>query len=520
MVSKGVGKWEMRQLLFAGDTLLVAGSEEGPEQLVAEFGKVRDRKNLKVNVGENKVMGYTRGESGNELVVSLPGEKLEVDGFKHLGSHKMANASIVRIAAETWEPFMRIAPGEDGVTHYSGVMWDILVILAAKMNLRFEILQPPDGLWGVEGENGSWNGMLGMLERGEVEMALGPFAVSYPRTKVSDFAVPVFVTPHRLYLPRPKGTSDISDFVRLFSPPVSIHERAILEKENVWWLTLASLVLMTLLVLVITRLEERTGASREEPLKSTSTICATVLSIFLQESTWWVGSGWLGRSSLGMWLLLTLVLMNIYRGLLIAVLTVPRVTIPINSVQQLVLQDDLPWRLEQGGIILHTFKTANVPIYDQLMDGSAGFFPDCYAARREIASGQYAALCDQLSGELMISKSFGAMGQCEFYSPRQIIVTHSFSVPFRKKSPLLASANYWLTQLQEYGFVERLLRDTANNGTACEAPPGQESGSRPPPAPLSLTHLAGPFIVFIGGVILAGFFLFLEVIIHYIFNGK
>ena len=48
--------------------------------------------------------------------------------------------------------------------------------------------------------------------------------------------------------------------------------------------------------------------------------------------------------------------MNTYRGLLIATLTAPVVATPIDSVNDLVLQEDLPWRLEQGGIILHTFK--------------------------------------------------------------------------------------------------------------------------------------------------------------------
>lgn len=30
---------------------------------------------------------------------------------------------------------------------------------------RFEIYRPPDGMWGVELPNGSWNGMLGMIQR-------------------------------------------------------------------------------------------------------------------------------------------------------------------------------------------------------------------------------------------------------------------------------------------------------------------------------------------------------------------
>lgn len=61
---------------------------------------------------------------------------------------------------------------------------------------------------------------------------------------------------------------------------------------------------------------------------------------------------------MGMWFLVTLVLMNTYSGLLVASLSFPKVAIPIASVEELVAQDKLPWRLEQGGIILHTFEVS------------------------------------------------------------------------------------------------------------------------------------------------------------------
>ena len=42
-------------------------------------------------------------------------------------------------------------------------------------------MRPPDGKWGSKNEDGSWNGMVGMLHRGEVDMALGPFGVTEAR---------------------------------------------------------------------------------------------------------------------------------------------------------------------------------------------------------------------------------------------------------------------------------------------------------------------------------------------------
>ena len=56
MLSANGGMFEINQLLFADDTALVADSEEKLYRLVSEFGRVSDRRKLRVNVGKSKVM--------------------------------------------------------------------------------------------------------------------------------------------------------------------------------------------------------------------------------------------------------------------------------------------------------------------------------------------------------------------------------------------------------------------------------------------------------------------------------
>ena len=45
--------------------------------------------------------------------------------------------------------------------------------------------------WGAVTENGSWNGMIGMVERGEVEVAISSFYMTPSRKEVVDFTVPL-----------------------------------------------------------------------------------------------------------------------------------------------------------------------------------------------------------------------------------------------------------------------------------------------------------------------------------------
>ena len=83
----GGRNWVLNQVLFADDTALVADSEEGLQQLVTEFGRVCNRRKLKVNVGKSKVMRCTKTRNGVGLQINLEGEGLEeVESFKYLGS--------------------------------------------------------------------------------------------------------------------------------------------------------------------------------------------------------------------------------------------------------------------------------------------------------------------------------------------------------------------------------------------------------------------------------------------------
>ena len=69
----------------------MADSEEKLCRLVSEFGRVCERKKMRVNVGKSKVMRCPRYGNGDRMHVILNGEPLEeVDCFKYLGSQVAA----------------------------------------------------------------------------------------------------------------------------------------------------------------------------------------------------------------------------------------------------------------------------------------------------------------------------------------------------------------------------------------------------------------------------------------------
>ena len=92
LLSANGGRFEINRLLFSDDTALVADSEERLCRLVSEFGRVCERRKLRVNVGNSKVMRSSRYGNGYRMHVILNGEPLEeVDCFKYLGSQVAAD---------------------------------------------------------------------------------------------------------------------------------------------------------------------------------------------------------------------------------------------------------------------------------------------------------------------------------------------------------------------------------------------------------------------------------------------
>ena len=89
------GRFEINQLVFADDTALVADSEEKLCRLVSEFGRVFEKRKLRVNVVKSKVMRCSRYGNGGRRSNACEPLK-EVDCFKYLGSQLAADGGCER----------------------------------------------------------------------------------------------------------------------------------------------------------------------------------------------------------------------------------------------------------------------------------------------------------------------------------------------------------------------------------------------------------------------------------------
>ena len=127
-------EWELNQLLFADDTVLAADSERKLCQLVTEFGRMCERRKLRVNVAKSKVMRCTRNEDGARLNVMLNGEAFqEVDQFKYLGSVIAANGGVEADVCHRVNEGCKVLGALKGVMKNRGLGMNVKEVLYEKV---------------------------------------------------------------------------------------------------------------------------------------------------------------------------------------------------------------------------------------------------------------------------------------------------------------------------------------------------------------------------------------------------
>ena len=144
MIGQEGNVWEVNQLLYADDTVLIGDSKESLQRLLNEFNNVCERRKLKVNVGKSKVMVCGKVERRERLNLRLNEEILEeVDSFRYLGSIVGKNGGVSE------DVISRVNEG----AKVSGAMNRIWRVRSLGVNVKrmmYERIVVPTVLYGAE----------------------------------------------------------------------------------------------------------------------------------------------------------------------------------------------------------------------------------------------------------------------------------------------------------------------------------------------------------------------------------
>ncbi|EFX68255.1 hypothetical protein DAPPUDRAFT_260405 [Daphnia pulex] len=118
-----------------------------------------------------------------------------------------------RIGTIHYPPYIIIERTGRNISHANGFVHQIVAWLAEKHQFTATgEIPPPDGAYGAL-VNGSWNGMVGMVIAGEIDIIATTLSVTYPRSQVVDFTFAFSEDPTSILIPYPQLDSTISGIV-------------------------------------------------------------------------------------------------------------------------------------------------------------------------------------------------------------------------------------------------------------------------------------------------------------------
>ncbi|KAG7158153.1 Glutamate receptor 1-like 5, partial [Homarus americanus] len=218
-----------------------------------------------------------------------------------------------------------------------------------------------------------------------------------------------------------------------------------------------------------------------------------------------------GRVFLGTWLISALILTSAYQGILTSLLAVPFVTVPVDSLEDLVNYGKIPWANEKGTSMHHFFSSSKSGLNKKVYEGSS-FVYSCNEVQHTIRRGDLAVICDFFSMRKIMSEDFGETGECNYHIATEPIRAAPLAFAFPKGSTLVPHFNKWMAPLKESGLVSRSVMEVTANATACLVPPGKEEGYKPSLI-LTLTDFAGIFLLFAACLVFS-FLVFITEKIH------
>ncbi|GFS48478.1 uncharacterized protein NPIL_561541 [Nephila pilipes] len=212
--------------------------------------------------------------------------------------------SKVKVAAVEIESIFTIKKVNNQI-FFDGLEGKLIQCLADKLNFEIEVLLPPDGLISTSYGNGTFGGIVGMVQRGEADMGIMGLTISERTAGAVDFSIPINVLEYIFVTKEPKQMPKISAFTYPFT-------------WNLW-------ILYAFMVLAATILFQRIMFRKATLLGSFLSVLGSIASQAMEnvrETTW-------RRVLFGLWLTIAVVMAFFYKNSVVSFMTMPgKVPVP------------------------------------------------------------------------------------------------------------------------------------------------------------------------------------------------
>ncbi|KAL3879296.1 hypothetical protein ACJMK2_031597 [Sinanodonta woodiana] len=381
-----------------------------------------------------------------------------------------------------------------GNERYEGYCIDLAEELSQRINFTYTIQLVKDQNYGRI-VDGSWNGIIAELLTNEADIAIAALTITEAREKVVDFTKPYMNTGISLMIKKPENEKP--GFLS-FMQPLSY---------KVWLCITMGFLGVSLIFYMVGRLspyEWQRQDSDCEPSDSYSLPNTLWFSLgaLMQQGPDMFPRSFSGRVLGSVWWFFTLIIVSSYTANLAAFLTFEKLTVPINSVDDLVDNShDIKYGLQTGGTTETFFRDSQVVVYRKMWKFMNEHADSVYVTNSDMGwekvkngKGKYAFLL-----ESAMNNYYNQRKPCKTMKVGRNLDQKGYGVATPKGSDIRQPLNIAILEMREYGDLLKLEQKWWISKGQCPSGDSGEKGKRA----LHLSNVSGIFHILIGGLALA-----------------
>ncbi|CAO2635379.1 Glutamate receptor ionotropic, kainate 4 [Lemmus lemmus] len=388
----------------------------------------------------------------------------------------------------------------EGNDRYEGFCVDMLKELAEILRFNYKIRLVGDGVYGVPEANGTWTGMVGELIARKADLAVAGLTITAEREKVIDFSKPFMTLGisilYRVHMGRRPG---YFSFLDPFSP-------------GVWLFMLLAYLAVSCVLFLVARLTPYEWYSPHPCAQGRCNLLVNQYS--LGNSLWFPVGGFMQQGSTiapralstrcvsGVWWAFTLIIISSYTANLAAFLTVQRMEVPIESVDDLADQTTIEYGTIHGGSSMTFFQNSRYQTYQRMWNYMYSKQPSVFVKSTEegiarVLNSNYAFLLESTMNEYYRQRN------CNLTQIGGLLDTKGYGIGMPVGSVFRDEFDLAILQLQENNRLEILKRKWWEGGKCPKEEDHRAKG-------LGMENIGGIFVVLICGLIVAIFMAMLE----------
>ncbi|XP_035674417.1 glutamate receptor ionotropic, delta-1-like [Branchiostoma floridae] len=409
---------------------------------------------------------------------------------------------LLRVSVVVEEPFVMKRDTPAGPVFY-GFCIDILDQMAKDHNFRYDIYETPDRKFGVQLDNGSWNGAIGQVLSRHADIAVSDLVISAQREEVVDFTKPYLDYGVRLILKKPV---DKEQNWWGFLAPLD---------GTVWWSILGAVFGVSVLLYILHRYSPY--GSYKQPHgeeKHHSDLKETVWFIIgslMQQGGEPIQNFISGRILSTFWWFFVLIIIATYTANLAAFLTVSRMDIPVRSVQDLAGQVNIKYGTVRDSNLQSFFRSRSREggMYERMWNFMVGSEPSAFVdttveGLERVQQGGYAFLWDTAVLEYEKNR------KCDLIIVGDPFYKGGYGFAMPRGAPYRDDLSMTILRMQGSGHIEKLQTKWWTTNSTCS----DEEATVVETTKVEFVGMAGVFAVLLMGCALSVIALLMEMLWH------